>query len=216
VAHVGAPAPRVAPALKSRPLPTPHRRRVFVTVETVARRDVSQQPFPSRVRAATIEHQPTRLAATHGPPEVPAHVRVLARAEHQPLHPRRPHALIYRATRRRRGRTGWPGGDHHQNSGDGDGLQHAHGLRERIQRGSAGRGRARPPRRFAARRRTRNRCGLSRASLKPWPLRSDLHFMPERFIPKWRRRRRYAIARRARRPRQPCLAGRGCGDGRHL
>ena len=60
IPHVGLPAARVAPALKTRALAAPDRPRVLVTVKAVARRDVLRQPITARVGARTVDYQPHR------------------------------------------------------------------------------------------------------------------------------------------------------------
>src|SRR5688500_8580477 len=62
VAHIGFPSSRVASALQVWPTTTSDGRRVFVTIEAVARRYVAHQQVASFVRAAPIHDQPARPA----------------------------------------------------------------------------------------------------------------------------------------------------------
>ena len=87
VPHVCLPAARVAPALQTRPTAAPDRWGILVAVEAVERRNVAQQTVAPLVGVRAVHNQPKRPTATRdGAPEVPPNVRILGRAEDQPLH----------------------------------------------------------------------------------------------------------------------------------
>ena len=96
---------------------------VLVTIETLARRDIPKRSFASSVRPSTIDHQAAGPAAPKRAPEVPPAIGELLRAEHDALHPARPHALR-RAGVGRSSCSGHPDEtDEHQGSSDDRGTR---------------------------------------------------------------------------------------------
>jgi hypothetical protein len=129
VPHVCLPAARIAPSLQARPPSASDRRRVLVTVKTVAGRNVAQQPLAPLIGAGTVHHQPKRPATSRdGAPEMPPYVRILGRAEDEPLHTIRPYAIARRAIGLLAGRGCRPARDRQYR--ERDGQQPAH-TRER-------------------------------------------------------------------------------------
>ena len=101
------------------------RRRVLVAVEVVADRNVAQQPLAPLIGAATVHYQPKRPATSRdGATEVPPYVRVLGRAEEEPLHTIRPYAFARRAIGLLADRGRRPARD--RQYGERDGQQRAH------------------------------------------------------------------------------------------